>query len=204
MIGLAPRENLPDKCRQCNTDLLLDRGHGHAHVCHCVKSHITMRHDTLVNALATKVARRAGIYAKVEPRMPTEKKPKARADLRLSTSLHGIVYVDVSLVHTNTAGRLGSNQPGSTSVAQRERDKINTYQRAALAEGAKFEPFVLDTYGRFGAAARRVLAILAKEAEVNIPGMTAKAFVKEATDIILQDMHKGNAALLLAFTRSQN
>ena len=106
----------------------------------------TTRHDIIVQKLATFIRSASGSVF-LEPKHSDEKRADAQVFFPADTSL-----VDVTVCHP--AAPFYTTNTASTSLGAarfRERQKHLKYDGQAKADCATFFPFVLETYGGFGA-----------------------------------------------------
>ena len=193
-LGPAVAAALPVRC-VCGLQLRgnADAPSDHFHVCPILRrASANARHDRVVQALARE-GRRAGMTVTVEPRMYGV--GRVRPDIRFVGS-RGELLTDVSVTHPSAdsfAVRAAST--ALSAAARREQTKITKYGALARAEGALFHPFVMESFGAFGASCALVLNTLAAEAQAN-EICSSLEFRAGATRALSRALQIGNSRLV--------
>ncbi len=106
-------------------------------------------------------------------------------------------HIDVAVVHPSATSYLSYGRKPLGTTARHENLKSNTYLQQATAEGARFYPFVLESYGAVGKFARQFIGLLVDEALGNgitsINGLKVSDFILRSLSVTLQS---GNCYLL--------
>ena len=142
------------------------------------------RHDEIVNRLAEAI-QRAGGQAWIEPRQNVLG-DRRRTDIFAVMGARSF-HLDVCVTHPTARTYVATASQGhlrSTLIAaQRKRHRFATL---AAAEGAVFVPFILETFGGFGAEACDFLKDLARFARLNSSAFS----VSETRLIVRSEIHK--------------
>jgi len=203
LIGLPPADDMPMRC-VCGTNPGLDSFHFHTCPLHR-RREINTRHDQIKHTLA-RLARLAGFAGvRVEPRMHDADRARGqlqdRADLEIVGAFH-TTMVDISVTHPCAATYVHQAAQRPLSAAtRRERNKINRYMEAARARGARFLPFVMESYGAFGKEADKFVRVLAAEAAMNHV-MLESEFVDMARSQLAFALQRGNTLVELSGLRN--
>ena len=170
----------------------------HAMVCPgIVGGEGTVRHNFVLNDLCT-TARRAGCGVWEEPAIVG---PGDRRDARtqrgtrpdaIITFIHGRIMIDVSIIHTTSPSYLERKQPAS--AADREHEKREWMEWVAHRDGCTFEPFVMESYGTFGARAFKLLRKIANHSsqDTNL----RNSFYRDAVASLSIALQRGNANMI--------
>lgn len=206
-LGLAPATLIPGQICFCEHDMTGDPWHFLC--CNRLKATaLTYRHDLVVQTVAEWV-RRAGGSTQIEPRGLWAQEDGGlgrRPDIRVV--LGGLVFLlDIAVVHPTTASRLGtpmSMHPLATEEAM-ERIKRNRYDGLARLARASFIPFVVETFGGFGACARRFCSRLARFAEGATREYTRTDLLMGIRSGVALAVQRGNADIIrVGLQRSSN
>ena len=193
---LPPLRSQPTYCFCGHRMEALDANNHHLGCLQLRASGHSFRHDLVKQALAS-VLRRAGAAVTVEK---ATGRGLRRFDLFMAAGARTIA-LDVTVVHSNTPGRLGAAlglARVGAAVAMAERNKCegaDGYVQEAVNAGAEFVAFAMDTYGHMGKQAKEFLNAIPAFAT---PGADARGLspeelrelAKHAVAIALQ---KGNA-----------
>jgi hypothetical protein len=172
--------NAPDVQCGCGVTLRrMDADHGMR--CSALAAQTTLRHDILKGILRRAV-HRAGIASTLEPalrRLPgltdgpgtsadgSPSRPGARGDILMAMP-QGIAIADVSVIHPLSAA---AASPGA-AAARRDHQKRTSYA-GVEPNGYAFVPFSVESYGRMGQLAMKILHQLGDEAAG--PGVITRA-----------------------------
>ena len=115
----------------------------------CLSGATTRRHNIVRDELFS-LAKACGFNVRREVSLPGGLRP---ADLLLSEGGHGgrPLAIDVSVVHP------AADDISLKCILEIEKRKMMRYHGLCAAHGWEFAPFVLTSYGAFGASALRVL-----------------------------------------------
>jgi hypothetical protein len=175
---LLHRLNLPSDPHQsgtceCGGDLRADPGHFHS--CRLAeKRECNIRHD-MINSVICRLAREAGCTVMAERSYSinfsgpdsSSVSSHLRPDCVIFHSA-GTTWVDVSVTHPLAPSIFPTAARAPLAAAEsRARAKISKYGDWPTRYGARFLPFVLDTFGGLSSDSLKVLDILAGEAEAN-------------------------------------
>eukprot|EP00005_Dracoamoeba_jomungandri_P008786 CAMPEP_0174275236 /NCGR_PEP_ID=MMETSP0439-20130205/59713_1 /TAXON_ID=0 /ORGANISM="Stereomyxa ramosa, Strain Chinc5" /LENGTH=1043 /DNA_ID=CAMNT_0015367321 /DNA_START=1318 /DNA_END=4450 /DNA_ORIENTATION=- len=169
-----PTLQLPSNECLCGTDISPTSAFDHFMVCpQTRRKEVTDRHDSIKYTLAL-LAGQAGMQAHIEP--TTFNNSHEHPDLRIIAGTQ-VIYLDVSIVHPTAQSYLkyGAEKDGY-ACANREKEKDRMYKERIEAQGDTFFPFVLESYGRFGSQALKVLDIFVKEALKHSPWLSKAPF----------------------------
>jgi hypothetical protein len=143
--------------------------------CPSVAAHITLRHEILKGILR-RVVHRAGIASTQEPALRrlrgiavgagtsatgASTRVEARGDILLALP-GGVTIADISITHPLAISILAATTAGA-AAARREQQKRATYSRVQ-PNGYPFVPFSVESYGRIGQPAMKLLHALEDEA----------------------------------------
>jgi hypothetical protein len=176
----------------------------HGMRCSALAAQTTLRHDILKGILR-RVVLRAGIASTLEPplrRLPgllegpgtsadgSACRPEARGDILLATP-QGIAIVDVSLIHPLSLNSLSAAATtAGSAAARRDQQKRASYARVE-PNGYAFVPFSVESYGRLGQPAMKLLHALGEEA-AGPGGVTRASFVAGALRELSIGLCRGN------------
>jgi hypothetical protein len=157
----------------------------HAMVCESCAQPRTIRHDTYAEAWR-RVTRMAGLASSREPRYGALVGSAARA---AAAGLHrGDILVimenqmralDVVVTHPGAATYVAAAARTTGARARSaEQDKVSSWLRVGRDSGYEFTPLAVETYGRMGVQAARLLSDVADIAAQN--GVSKAAFVRMA------------------------
>ena len=153
-MNLRPlQRGMPAVC-ECGAKLADPSECAHVHHCKLVKPvPCTIRHNTVVSALAS-VIRAAGLSPIVEPRrMPSSEDDKKRKRLRPDIMVYGhmeTLLIDVSLVHPQSPSYVRAHKDDDTRreqriIQRRDQQKRDKYRLLAkLHDNGRVVPFVVD------------------------------------------------------------
>lgn len=192
-LGLDPLPNVHlSTCPLCLADMKNDQWHAFS----CVKLRrkaITTRHDS-VGQLLCRYARSNGALARIEPKDEASLVPDGEIVLPTSTLLF-----DVSGLHPAAPSYRRSNElKAGASILTRQNTKNNKYRTYANNLGAKFVPFVLDTFGWLGEPALRLVKEIENDAfhpRLGLPTST-RITLNEFLPLLAVDWQKGNANII--------
>jgi hypothetical protein len=175
--------------------------------CPSVSAHTTLRHDILKGILC-RVVHWAGIASTQEPalrRLPglaggagtsatgASTRVEARGDILLALP-GGITIADISITHPSAINTLAAAATtAGAAAARRCQQKRARYSRAE-PNGYPFLPFSVESYGRIGQPAMKLLHALGDEA-AGPGGVTRGSFVAGALREISVGLCKGNLFL---------
>jgi hypothetical protein len=111
----------------------------------------------------------AGIPVELEPRV-NERRTKPDLEIMLE---RGRLLVDVSVVHSPSPSYIQNQEAAMrayTPLERREAAKVSKYAQLAVEAKANFLPFVVSSFGGFGRAAERIIALL-RESVQALPAM---------------------------------
>ena len=187
-LGLPCAEELPIMCA-CEKVALADDV-SHFHSCQKQKrTSITARHDFIVRALA-KLFRRVGAVVHIEPRIYGSE--RLRPDLDITFPDQSFM-VDVAVTHPTAPSRQQATPLAAASHV--EHTKSAKYNALARRRATTFLPFVMESYGAYGAQAEQVLKILsskAKNSVITLPSGVG-SFAEYAARTLSLALQKGNA-----------
>jgi hypothetical protein len=164
----------------------------HGTPCSALAAQFTQRHDILKGILFRAV-HKSGFASAIEPplrRLPglaagagtsahgSAIRPKARGDILLALS-QGIFITDISVIHPlslNIISRAATT--AGAAASHRDQRKRTAYARVE-PNAYGFVPFSVETYGRLGQPAIKLLHMLADEA-AGPSGVTRASFVHGA------------------------
>jgi hypothetical protein len=176
----------------------------HGMRCPSLAAQTTMRHDILKGILR-RVVHRAGIASTLEPplrRLPglaagagiaadgSPLRPEARGDILLALP-RGITVSDLSVIHPlsiNTLPRAATT--AGAAASHRDQQKRTAYARVE-PNGYGFVPFSVETYGRIGQPAMKLLHDLGEEA-AGPGGVSRSSFVAGALRELSVGLCRGN------------
>ena len=192
-LGLDPLPNVHlSTCPLCLADMANDQWHAFS----CVKLRrkaITSRHDS-VGQLLCRYARSNGALARIEPKDEASLVPDGEIVLPTSTLLF-----DVSGLHPAAPSYRRSNELNAgASILTRQNTKIDKYLSYATNLGAKFVPFVLDTFGWLGEPALRLVKEIENDAlhpRLGLPACT-RITSNDFLPLLAVDWQKGNANVI--------
>jgi hypothetical protein len=172
--------------------------------CPFVTAHTTLRHDILKGILRH-VVHRAGIASTQEPalrRLPglargagtsatgASTRVEARGDILLALP-GGITIVNISITHPLAINTLAEAATmAGAAAARRDQQKRAMYSRVQ-PDGYPFVPFSVESYGRIGQPAMKLLLALGDEA-AGLGGVTRASFVAGALREIGVGLCRGN------------
>ena len=196
-LGLDPLPNVHlSTCPLCQADMKNDQWHALS----CVKLRrkaVTTRHDS-VGQLLCRYARSNGALARIEPKDEASLVPDGEIILPTST-----ILFDVSGLHPVALSYRRSNElKAGASILTRQKAKNDKYLSYATNLGAKFVPFVLDTFGWLGEPARRLVVDIVKEIEKDAfhprLGLPASTRISSADflPLLAVDWQKNNASII--------
>ena len=183
-LGLHPMEGLPAKC-ECGTQLSEDPQHFYS----CSKRRAkNARHDAIVRLLF-KAFSQVGTTFRLEPRMYATE--RVRPDLDVILPGQHVMF-DVAVTHPGAPCRKSDKPCAAANDMQATKNR--KYKDWALALGAKFLPFVLETHGALGQQAEDVLKLLTKAASASshLP-MPVRDFMKYTRQALSISLQRGNA-----------
>jgi hypothetical protein len=149
--------------------------------CPSVAAHITLRHEILKGILR-RVVHRAGIASTQEPALRrlrgiavgagtsatgASTRVEARGDILLALP-GGVTIADISITHPLAISILAATTAGA-AAARREQQKRATYSRVQ-PNGYPIVPFSVESYGRIGQPAMKLLHALEDEAAGALAG----------------------------------
>ena len=188
-LGLPPQDDLP---RRCLCDDILTQDPHHFLSCIMLKPSTTFRHDHIVRVLSLLI-RKAGGACYVEPRFYDRTRPDIHV---IFPSLK--LLIDVSVVHPAAPTYAQNSHVPLFSAASRERDKATKFKTLALAEEARFIPFVLETFGAWGRQAIKLItdltSLLSEHKGLAFSSPDARG---EMVRILAVALQSGNARVLL-------
>ena len=157
-LGVQPADDISYTiCPLCKTR---NPTHCHFHACTKLRGGpVTYRHNDIVDEVGT-ILRMAGNHMWKEPRLDRvdENASQDRPDgVAFGRHLERTMF-DVSIVNPTSTSYL--NRPGDR-IEYREKEKRDKYDALARKEGCVFVPFVFESYGRIGSAARDFLRRIA-------------------------------------------
>ena len=175
----------------------------HAHVCNATKGLRTSRHDQQVNAWR-RVLQRAGCSS---CREPTYRTVAARAAANAAGLRRGDIFatmpdgrllaLDVVVVHpwasSYAAGASRTNGKAARVAAARKRTEFATIGEGA--GGFDFVPIAVETGGRLGVDALRLLSELGDVAAASNSRLSKAAFVRRALAELACSLCRGNAGV---------
>jgi len=176
--NLPAADNLPSHCK-CNARLTPS----HFHSCKLIRrTGVLTRHDTIVKTLLTH-ARRAGIVTRREDPLRDNKGQRTIPDFLMITHT-GTIHVDVSVCSTYADSNMNRDDP----IRAREQQKSKKYDRTCADNNSSFIPFVVDSVGRLGQGALRVIDLIVTQHHVNVltPDRHLRAKITDAVSVQLQ------------------
>ena len=195
-LSVLPRADVHTACL-CGKPLTPD----HPHSCDKLAEKIRARHDIVVQAWC-RVLRRAGFATSVEPPLHSLRRSEvemARLGSRgdILAVLEALTALDVSVTHPSAVSyRARAAREDGAAAAARERRKRADYRNNAFAED--FFPLAQESFGRLGAAARRLVLQVGESAAVT--GLLSKAsFVAGAYTELSVALCKGNERVFRTF-----
>jgi hypothetical protein len=190
---------------QCTCgNALLPSDVDHAMRCPSLAAQTTLRHDILKGILR-RVVHRAGIASALEPPLRllpgladgvgiaangSPLRPEARGDILMALP-RGITISDLSVVHPlsiNTLPRAAIT--AGAAASHRDQQKRTAYARVE-PNGYGFVPFSVETYGRIGQPAMKLLHDLGEEA-AGPGGVSRSSFVAGALRELSVGLCRGN------------
>jgi hypothetical protein len=203
-LSMLP-SNAPAVQRDCGTTLRPTEA-DHGMRCPSLAAHTTLRHDILTGILR-RVVHRAGIASTQEPalrRLPglaggagtsASTRVEARGDILLALP-GGITIADISITHPLAIKTLAAAATtAGAAAARRDQQKRATYSRVE-PNGFPFVPFSVESYGRIGQPAMKLLHALGDEAAGPGGGMGA-SFVAGALREISVGLRRGYFLFLI-------
>ena len=208
-IQIMPLNNAGRRCA-CGAALRGAQDADHALVCDKQSGVRTLRHDNL-NKVWCGVARCAGVASAVEPKLRMlqmqpgvrrheEAREDARGDALLAMS-DGMLVIDVNVVHApaqkyveGTVLRGSSSAVDGAAAAMAEDNKASEYRHDVDGGAYAWEPVVMESCGRLGKGAMRVLnrlALVAAESD----GVEKHVFVQRAQQVLSVARVRGNALI---------
>jgi hypothetical protein len=166
------------------------------HALSCVKIRrkaVTTRHDS-VGQLLCRYARSNGALARIEPKDEASLVPDGEIILPTST-----ILFDVSGLHPAAPSYRRSNELNAgASILTRQNSKNSKYLSYATNLGAKFVPFVLDSYGWLGEPALRLVKMIENDAFHPRLGLPASTRITSTNflPLLAVDWQKGNANVI--------
>ena len=160
-LHLPVVDHLPTLCqpkpssagKPCLVQLAQDPAHFHS--CHLRrKKGNYQRHEKIVTCLHY-LARRAGIFVSKEKAIRDANNKRTVPDLKFSSTHIGTVHIDVTV-----CGSYSKSNQKAGAMAARAAEKSKEHYPGAAAECATFIPFVIDSLGRFGPGAWRVIDLI--------------------------------------------
>jgi hypothetical protein len=208
-IQVMPLDNAGRRCA-CGAYLRGAQDATHALICAQQSGVRTLRHDNL-NKVWCGVARCAGVASAVEPKLRmmqmqpgVRRHEQAREDARgdaLLAMTNGMLVIDVNVVHAPSQSYLeGTVRRGSAAevdgaaAAMAEDNKADQYRNDVEGGAYDWEPVVMETGGRLGKGAMRVLnrlALVAAESD----GVEKHVFVRRAHQVLSVARVRGNALI---------
>jgi len=174
----------------------------HALTCNSLSGAITLRHDILTG-IWRRIAGRAGVATSSEPelrplrgRLDRSRNAGDRGDILLALQ-RALTVGDVSVIHpaAQTYARAAARTAGS-AAAVRDRQKRARYDQAVNGSYA-FVPLSVESYGRLGEPAMRLLNTLADSAAAG--GVVVKGdFVRNALRELCFGLCRGNGIVYRA------
>jgi hypothetical protein len=162
-LGISlPRQNPDDNapCSKCHSVLTPDGSH--AAICGKGDYSRNNKHTVLKTALYD-VLRDCNVAARLDTRLPHDESELRPADVYAPTLLDGRgVAIDVSVVSpfpSNIIGEAAARQ-GAAAAAMEER-KVQRYDAHCRALNILYRPWVIELFGGFGTAAKRLLDSIA-------------------------------------------
>ena len=119
---------------------------------------ITVRHDRAMQLLV-KYARSVGVLASLSPKDLSSLVPDGEFFLSRET-----VLVDLSGTHPLSPSLISSQNTSQSAIERRAASKTSKYRQHCAALGARFIPFILDSYGSIGVEALRFIDVIESEA----------------------------------------
>ena len=109
--------------------------------------------------LLVKYARSVGVLASLFPKDLSSLVPDGEFFLSRET-----VLVDLSGTHPLSPSLITSQHTSQSAIERREASKTSKYRQHCAALGARFIPFILDSYGSIGVEALRFIDVIESEA----------------------------------------
>ena len=153
---------------------------------------VTHRHNFILNTLGTLIRDCNGAVW-IEPRVITAAGRRSAGDQRglrpdaIAATATARYMIDVSVVHPTAPSY--AHRP--KSAATREADKVRVYGAYSQREGCVFVPFVLESYGAWGARAADFLHVLSRAASPD--PLVTSAYYRRACVAISVALQRGNA-----------
>ena len=197
-LGQIPRGlGIPALC-VCGKALDRDSCMDHFMVCRKLRGGQILRHDCVVRELA-RCAVDSGADVQVEPRRVLNY-TRSRVDV-IATWFDRSELLDVRISHpcAPTYVVRAAAEPGYTArVGEAAKEGKEVYQVMAQGLGGRFSPFVLESHGRFGPAAWKVLCAMAERAaDISpFPREDERYFRYEFARRVSLALQRGNALLL--------
>ena len=197
-LGQIPRGlGIPALC-VCGKTLDRDSCMDHFMVCRKLRGGQILRHDCVVRELA-RCAVDSGADVQVEPRRVLNY-TRSRVDV-IATWFDRSELLDVRISHpcAPTYVVRAAAEPGYTArVGEAAKEGKEVYQVMAQGLGGRFSPFVLESHGRFGPAAWKVLCAMAERAaDISpFPREDERYFRYEFARRVSLALQRGNALLL--------
>jgi Reverse transcriptase (RNA-dependent DNA polymerase) len=203
LLCLPVSDNIPDTC-PCGADLKEHPDHFHS----CPlgrRTNTTIRHNLVLRQLC-RLGHLAGQTVRSEPvfyRSDDQgREVRDQPDAEFISHL-GVTLVDVSVVHPLSASYIRRTVTPLACAIQRERAKTSKYAALTKDQGARFMPFVFESYGALGGVGERFISSLAEEAEANSNGgVSSSAFNKMARTALSVALQTGNARVSLRGARA--
>ena len=197
-LGQVPQDlSIPPFC-VCGKALDRDSCFDHFMVCRQLRGGQIYRHDCVVRELA-RCAVDSGADVQVEPRRVLTY-TRARVDV-VTTWFDRTDFLDVRVSHpcAATYAARAAAEPGYTArVGEAAKDGKEVYHIMAREQGGQFMPFVLESHGRFGPSAWKVIGAMAERAAdlSPFPREDERFFRYEFARRISLALQRGNALLL--------
>jgi hypothetical protein len=192
--GLPPAPHMPSHCH-CGVNLLNDAYHCLSHS--AGNSEAIQGHNNIAKVIAREV-RRAGGKAWIEPRFQLPGQDDEHTDIRIALGAE-LIYVDVSIVHPTSASYLSHSIAASLGAArQAEIRKNRQYLERARREHASFVPFIIETYGGFGSAARKLVNKLANYATTGSELWSSRDVKQKILQGVFEELHLRNLRMMSA------
>lgn len=159
-LGLPPCSDMPSRCA-CGASFILAPYHADS----CVRLRRTVvdhRHNMVVNEVAA-WARRAGGTALTEPAGLSFEDGR-RPDILIRLGAQSFM-IDVTVRHPTAPSHVAAAQTPLEVARRAEREKRALYDQLARDNHCRFVPFVIESFGAFGAAAVDFVKLIAGHAE---------------------------------------
>jgi ribonuclease HI len=152
IYGFPVASNLPSAC-ECGASLVDEPSHWHS----CRKTRkrgCGDRHEYVADELIAQ-GKAVGMVINRIPALRDVKGKRTQPDFEMDAH-HSNVFVDVSICSAYAKTNIALPNP----IATREQQKIEKYEDTCRDNSADFLPFVLDSLGRFGPGAWRVIDLI--------------------------------------------